>query len=127
MDTRVVRVPAAFPRDDLATLIDAAPVWCLIHLVDDDLYLVDGTELMQWLKDAKFEDGLTDLTNASLRRWTISSIPLQATLRQAMDIMQEETSEAVCIIEYSHNTGRPILHGVITRGDIEKYTLGSML
>ena len=127
MDTRVVRVPATFPQDDLATLIDATPVWCLIHLADDDLYLVDGTDLMQWLKAAEFEDGLTDLTNASLRRWTISSIPLQATLRQAMDIMQEETSEAACIIEYSHNTGKPLLHGVITRGDIEKYTLGSML
>ena len=44
-----------------------------------------------------------------------------------MDIMQEETSEAACIIEYSHNTGKPLLHGVITREDIEKYTLGSML
>ena len=76
---------------------------------------------------AEFEKGLTDLTKASLRRWTISSIPLQATLRQAMDIMQEETSEAACIIEYSHNTGRPLLYGVITRANIEKYTLGSML
>lgn len=127
MDTRVVRVPAVFPRDDLETLIDAAPAWCLIHLVDDDLYLVDGTELVQWLGGAEFEEGLTDLTKASLRRWTISSIPLQATLRQAMDIMQEETSEAACIIEYSHNTGRPLLYGVITRANIEKYTLGSML
>lgn len=59
--------------------------------------------------------------------WRVSSIPLRATLRQAMTIIvHEETSEAACIIEHSNNTGRPLRQGVVVRGDIENYTLGIM-
>ena len=59
--------------------------------------------------------------------WRVSSIPLRATLRQAMTIIHEETSEAACIIEHSTTLADLYCREWSTRGDIEKYTLGSML
>lgn len=47
---------------------------------------------------------------AQIRRWTFAPAPMQATVRQAMDIMRTNTAEAVCIDERSPNTGKQILH-----------------
>ena len=41
---------------------------------------------------------------AEIRRWTFAPAPMQATVRQAMDIMRTNTAEAVCIDERSPNT-----------------------
>ena len=50
-----------------------------------------------------------------IRRWTFAPAPMQATLRQAMDIMRTNTAEAVCAYERSLNTGKQVLHGIFTR------------
>ena len=67
------------------------------------------------------------MTEAGIRRWTIAPVPMQATLRQAMDTMRNQTTEAVCVYERSANTGKRILHGVVTRESIEKFSLASLL
>lgn len=64
---------------------------------------------------------------AEIRRWTFAPAPMQATVRQAMDIMRTDTAEAVCIDERSPNTGKQILHDLLTRENIEKFSLASML
>ena len=64
---------------------------------------------------------------AEIRRWTFAPAPMQATLRQAMDIMHTNTAEAACIYERSPNTGKQMLHGILTRENIEKFSLASML
>ena len=56
----------------------------------------------------------------------MAPVPMQATLRQAMDTMRSSTAEAVCIVERSRNTGKQILHGVITRESIEKFSLSRL-
>ena len=127
MDSRVVRVPQMLAQADLEPLLEFTPVWCLVERDGEDLYLVSGSELLEWVKEAEFDDGTLDLTTAGIRRFTTSPIPIQATLRQAMDTMRTQTTEAVCICERSPNTGKQILHGVLTREGIEKFTLGSVL
>ncbi|MEZ5574053.1 MAG: chloride channel protein [Halioglobus sp.] len=126
MDSRVVRVPVQLPKEGLEPLLEFTPIWCLLERDGEDLYLVNGKELLEWLKDASFEDGYADLTAAGIRRWTTSPVPVQATLRQAMDTMRKDTTEAVCIYERSRNSGKRILHGVLTLESIEKFSLGSM-
>lgn len=126
MDTRVVRVPLILARQDLEPLLEFTPVWCVVERDGDDLYLVSGVELLEWLKQAPFEEDTVDLTGAGIRRLTTSPIPIQATLRQAMDTMRTQTTEAVCVYDRSPNTGKQILHGVLTLEDIEKHTLASM-
>jgi chloride channel protein, CIC family len=126
MDTRVVRVPLLLSREDMEPLLEFTPVWCLVERDGDDLYLVNGAELLEWLKQAEFEDNIVNLTAAGIRRWTTSAVPIQATLRQAMDTMRTQTTEAVCVYERSPNTGKQILHGVLTLESIESFTLGNV-
>ncbi|MFT4519598.1 MAG: CIC family chloride channel protein [Halioglobus sp.] len=126
MDTRVVRVPVFLQAEDLEPLLEFTPIWCLIERDGDDLYLVDGNELLDWLTEQDLTAAPVDLTEAAIRRWTFASVPMQATLHQAMDTMRNQTVEAVCVYERSANSGKQILHGVVTRQSIEKFTLGSV-
>jgi CIC family chloride channel protein len=126
MDTRVVRVPVMLQVEDLEPLLEFTPTWCLVERDGDDLYLVKGAELLDWLSRASIEEEAIDITEADIRRWTIAIVPMQATLRQAMDAMRTQTSEAVCVSETSSHSGKDILHGVVTRESIEKFSLGSL-
>ncbi len=126
MDTRVVRVPAQLGVEDLEPLLESTPAWCLVCRGDEDLYLVDGAELIASLAQMPLAEQDADLTAIGIRRWTIAKLPTQASLRQAMDTMRDSTSEAVCIYERSQSTGKNILYGVITREAIEKFTLSGL-
>tara|TARA_R110002049_G_scaffold237077_7_gene410178 strand:- start:1338 stop:3071 length:1734 start_codon:yes stop_codon:yes gene_type:complete len=126
MDTRAVRVPLMLTREGFEPLLEFKPVWCVVEREGEDLYLVNGGELLDWLKQAPFEQEIVDLTGAGIRRLATSPLPIQATLRQAMDTMREQTTEAVCVYDRSPNTGKQILHGVLTLESIEAYTLTSM-
>ena len=123
MDVRVVRVPILLDTDDLEPLLEFTPTWCLVERDGQDLYLVQGSELLQWLREALADSESADLADATIRRWTIAPVPLQASLRQAMDTIRANTVEAVCVYERSRATGKRILHGVVTRESIEKFTL----
>jgi H+/Cl- antiporter ClcA len=127
MDTRVVRVPLLFSQADIEPLLESTPMWCMVERDGDDLYLVHGSELLEWLQRTPYAEGTLDLSGSGIRRWSISGLPAQATLRQAMDTMHTRTTEAVCVYERSQNSGREILHGVLTRESIEQYTLASVL
>ncbi len=123
MDSRVVRVPVLLHADDLEPLLEFTPTWCLVERDGEDLYLVQGKDLLDWLRDSLAEGEAADLAEAGIRRWTIAPVPLQATLRQAMDKIRSSTVEAVCVYERSRATGKPILHGVVTRESIERFSL----
>ena len=101
------------------------PVWCLVTREGEDLYLVSGPELLAWLRDHA-EDDLVEITDADIRRWTMTDVPLQASLRQVMDTIGQRTVEAACIYERSRTASKPILHGVVTRESIEKFTLSRL-
>jgi len=119
----VVRVPITLAADDLEPLLEFTPTWCLVERDGEDLYLVQGAELIPWLRENLGENDSADLSEATARRWTIAGVPLQATLRQAMDTIRSSTAEAACVYERSRATGKQILHGVVTRESIEKFTL----
>jgi len=123
MDVRVVRVPILLAQDDLIPLLESMPAWCLVEREGEDLYLVRGDELIPWLQQALAASETADLAEAAIRRWSIAPVPLQASLRQAMDTLRTSTAEAVCVYERSRATGKQILHGVVTRESIEKFTL----
>ena len=127
MDTRVVRVPVILQPEDLEPLLEFVPTWCLVERDGEDLYLVSGSALLEWLAETPLAAGAVDLTEAGIRRWTVAPVPMQATLRQAMDTMHSSTTEVVCVYERSPNTGKQILHGVVTRESIEEFSLGCVL
>lgn len=125
MDTRVVRVPAALSQEDREPLLEFSPTWCLVGKDGKDLYLVQGLELMKWLAENSDAENV-DVTEADIRRWTLTNVPLQASLRQAMDNIGKHTVEAVCVYERSRASSQPVLHGVVTRESIEKFTLARL-
>jgi CIC family chloride channel protein len=83
--------------------------------------------LLAWLAEQGVDDEApADLTEADIRRWTVAPVPVQATLRQAMDTMRANTVEAVWVYQRSANTGKRILYGVVTRESIEKFSLARL-
>jgi CBS-domain-containing membrane protein len=126
MDTRAVRAPAELDDEGYHILLESQPEWCVIGREAEDLYLVKGNELLDWLKAATESAPSYDLTAADIRRWTIAAVPQQASLRQALDTMRNETSEAVCVYERSERTGKRLLQGVVTRESIEKFSLSGL-
>jgi len=125
MEISVVKIPVLLQASAAEPLLMATPAWCLVERESDPLYLIKGAELVQWLAQNAVEDEPTDLTEVSIRRWTISDVPIQATLRQTLDSMRLNTAEAACI--YGRNTsGKRILEGIVTRETIEKFSLSGL-
>ena len=125
MDSRVVRVPTVLTDKDLEPLLEFNPAWCLVTRENEDLYLVQGQELLAWINTQERADEV-DVTDAVIRRWTATPVPVQASLRHALDSITRQTAEVACIYERSRSTGKQILHGVVTREGIEKFTLGRL-
>ncbi|MEM1191006.1 MAG: chloride channel protein [Pseudomonadota bacterium] len=106
------------------TLAVQVPNWCLVRRKGEGLFLVQGKELVDWIEELAQEPVETelDVTESSLRRWSIREAPEQATLHQALDILRRHTVEAVCIYARVGRSGRE-LRGVVTRDRIERFTL----
>ncbi|WOJ93015.1 chloride channel protein [Congregibacter variabilis] len=109
-----------------ATLALQVPNWCLVSRDGDDLFLVSGKDLMAWLQETPDQDSeevlIRDVSESSLRRWTIAAVPEQATLRQVLDILKARTVEAVCVYTRGQK-GKRSLRGIVTRDRIERFTL----
>lgn len=125
MDSRVVRVPALLSEEDREPLLEFSPTWCLVTREGEDLYLVQGADLLAWLAANSGAESV-DITDADIRRWTVAAVPIQASLRHALDSINRHTAEAACIYSRSQASGKQILHGVVTREGIEKFTLGRL-
>ncbi|MEM8492314.1 MAG: chloride channel protein [Pseudomonadota bacterium] len=103
------------------------PNWCLIRRENEDLFLVNGPELIDLLEarkgdpEASSESPDFDITESSLRRWSIAHAPEQATLSQALDVLRVKTAEGICV--YRKEGGKRVLRGVLTRDMIDRFTL----
>lgn len=125
MEVSVVKIPIELERGSVPALINATPAWCLVTREGEDLFLLRGQELAQWLGQHSAEEGPVNLSEADLRRWSIAPVPVQATLRQAMDRIKERTVEAVCVYGRSAG-GNRVLQGIVTRDSIERFTLSNL-
>ena len=80
---------------------------------------------MEWLQPRDQQLAI-EITGADIRRWSTAQVPVQASLRHALDAITRGTAEVACIVERSRSSGKTILHGVVTRDSIEKFTLGRL-
>lgn len=125
MEVSVIKIPMELERSSIPALINATPAWCLVTRDGEDLFLLRGQELAQWLGQHAPEEGPINLSEADLRRWSMTRVPVQATLRQAMDRIKERTVEAVCVYGRSAS-GNRVLQGVVTRESIERFSLANL-
>ncbi len=126
MDVSAIKIPINFPLASKPNLVNATPAWCVVTRDAEDLFLLRGRELADWLsRQDTSEDEHINLSDADLRRWSISSISIQATLRETMDRIKARTVEAVCVYSRSASGSR-VLQGVVTRENIERFTLSNL-
>jgi CIC family chloride channel protein len=127
MEPSVLRSPVLVTGSTRDLLREKAPRWCVVSREGEDLFMVSGEELLAWLKETKpeSEEDLLDMTESELRRYTIISVPEQATLAQALDTLKENTAEAVCVLGQPVH-GRRHLLGVLTRGMIEQFAVSRL-
>lgn len=125
IDSSVVTLDRKLGSSVVSTLAVQVPNWCLIQREGELLFLVSGNELMEWVENSPSEDEDPDITEATLRRWSIAVVPEQATLRQVLDILRARTVEAVAVYARA-GQGKRILRGVVTRDRIERFALHSL-
>ena len=125
MEVNVVKVSVKLDASSTLPLINATPTWCVVKRDAEDLYLIRGKDLAEWLQNNPVTDEAADLTEVGIRRWSIAQVPEQATLRQAMDTLRNRTAEAVCV--YGRDAGgQRVLQGIVTRESIEQFTLSRL-
>lgn len=137
MDTSVVRVPVEVTTTALRALTLQVPNWCLVHRDEEDLFLLNGSDLLSWAEQQGAEPDTSqtdepeaveeslDLAATDIRRWTTTHLSEQATLREALDTLRPGTIEAACI--YSRATrGKRSLRGIVTRDRIEQFSLSRL-
>jgi hypothetical protein len=130
LDSSVVVISDRVTRAVASSLALQIPNWCLVQRDGEALFLVQGSELVDWIEgqaDAGGEgegksEGELNITESTLRRWTIREAPEQATLQQSLDILRRHTVEAVCVYARVKRSGRE-LRGILTRDRIERFTL----
>lgn len=126
IDSSVVGVGTAVGSAVRSTLSLQVPNWCLVSREGEDLFLVAGEELLAWMETTEYgTDDSADITESSLRRWTIAAVPEQATLRQVLDKLRRRTVEAVCVYSLQSG-GKRQLRGIVTRDSIERFTLSKL-
>jgi H+/Cl- antiporter ClcA len=127
MDTSVVRVPVQVPAPALRALTLQVPTWCLVHRDDEDLFLLNGRDLLAWAEDQQnlSDEAVLDLADSGIRRWTTTPLSEQATLREALDALRRHTVETACIYSRARRDRRS-LRGVVTREHIESYSLSRL-
>lgn len=118
MDTSV----AALPRHAAGAAIDAAlarsPGWILV--IDKDLpaALLPAMNLARQRMEAPEADEL-DLLEFPAQRLQLAPIALQATLHEALEVMDVSAAEALYVTRPAAYDGTPG-YGIITRTDIDK-------
>lgn len=129
LDGSVVMVNEQLRPAIARTLTLQVPKWCLINRDGENLFLVEGNELMAWIEDqgqlAAEDNNVLSITESTLRRWSIAVVPEQANLRQVLDILRARTVEAVCVYTRPQG-GKRVLRGIVTRDRIERFTLDSL-
>jgi H+/Cl- antiporter ClcA len=124
IDASVVELGTTVGSAVRSTLGLQVPNWCMIARDGEKLFLVNGRELLDWLESLEDTDD-ADITESSLRRWTVAGVPEQATLRQVLDILRARTVEAV-FVQTRGRTGNRVLRGIVTRESIERFTLAQL-
>lgn len=125
MEISVGKLTSLLEIDSVESLINMPATWYLVERGQEPLYLIRGAELSEWLIENPQSEEPYDLTDASIRRWSITSVPVKANLRQAVDILRKETAEAACIFGRDTGGSRTLL-GVVTLETIEKFTLSNI-
>lgn len=126
MDRSFTRRPRLLPRAEAEALLATNPRWIIVFEGDAATSLLPAADLARYLQPrAEDETGEKpeteeelDLLEIPAQRLEIAMIPVQATLQEAYDRMEERQVDALYVEGGSRMQRRPI-YGIVTRRDIE--------
>ncbi|MCB1646463.1 MAG: chloride channel protein [Pseudomonadales bacterium] len=118
MSRSFIRVPRHLPVYGARELVRDKPVWLLVDGSERPAYIMRTEDLIAFLDTTDAED--VDLAEIPATRKDVKSILLQATLSEALDLLNQTGVQAL----YVNRISAPMIDsvvGIITREDIESY------
>ncbi len=94
-----------------------APDWIIVDQNGEPAYLIPGIEIAHYLSREK-DVAEIDLLEMPADRLELAFVHLQATLQEALDILNSRGAEALCV-QRTIAPGINHIYGVLTRGRIE--------
>ena len=115
MNTRFAIVGTTMQREQARHLLSETPHWLIISKEGDNLLML--ADLARHLEESEGEE--IDLLEIPAKRRQLAPVQQQATLQQALTILEEGEAEALYVI-LPIGTSADRINGVVTRQDIEQ-------
>jgi CBS-domain-containing membrane protein len=101
----------------LQLILNEDPACLLVQVADNPSFVMRVDDLKAFLVEAKESDEHIDLTAIPVLRRKVTSIPLQATLSEALMKLNQERADALYVQRGIEDTDSRL--GILTRQDIE--------
>lgn len=123
MDRKLEVTRQHVDREEAKQLLGQSCNWLLVEKDGGELRLLDSQQLQSALTGALIDQGeasfdLLDLANNQLM---VVELHMQATLREALDLLDEHNADAIYISGFVASSPYPD-SGILTRADIRHYT-----
>jgi CIC family chloride channel protein len=99
--------------------VEGNPQWICIQDGRTPIALIRGVDLIQYLETQEDLENDIYLMQIPAMRLQVSQIDLRATLANARDTFNSDTSEALCVTHWNKNAQRYV-YGVLTREQFEQ-------
>lgn len=124
MDSHVVALPRQAARRAVESALSGNPAWILVQGSERPVALLSAMDLARQLMEAPQAQNL-DLLELPADRLQLAGVALEATLQEALEIMDAQNVDALYVARISDYDGDSA-YGVLTRADIHKhYRYGS--
>jgi hypothetical protein len=117
MERRIETLPLEVDRETAAAALAKEPRWILVTGNNKPLNLMPAADLARYLQEQEDKENI-DLTEIPAERHEVASIDFQATLREALSLLNNSDAEALYVIRRTI-PGIERVYGVLTRKDIE--------
>lgn len=121
MERSFVRCPQWLTREEIAEVLKERPRWLLIDGDQAPRSLMPASDLARFVEDG-VEPLLdtVDLMTIPAQRRDVAPLGFQATLEEALEVLQDRHVEALYVERTAAPLIKPIV-GIVTRGDLENY------
>ncbi len=123
MDQNFRSVAHTMTVEEVNTLLENRPRWLIVQEADSQKRLLDSTDLVLYMQENEKQlEPTQDVALLKLpgKQRLIIDIHPQATLREALDLLEQEQADALHVVGMALPLYMPP-SGVLTRGDIENY------
>ncbi|MFT5483461.1 MAG: CIC family chloride channel protein [Halieaceae bacterium] len=119
LDSSLQKLALQLDADTALALRDNPPNWCLLE-IGTETGLIAGTTLADALQAAPDINDGVELANLDLPALKLHVLPMQATLREALDLLEQDDVDAIYVSGQYQSIGITI-SGVVTLAHIERF------